>query len=231
MVRDLVKTLIIGVLMPVAAFSTMAMAPAEMLRDRLIADARATPPSSLVFERTTVMRRASPISKSTVTRVERWDGRAWTLESVDGRKPSSSEAREAQKLAAAAPMPGYHRLAAMLATAADTSIDAQGRTVLHIPRLPAGTITNGKDDLSEHMMADATIGDRNGQPWVQRFKVSARERFKMGPLITVTTFEQVSDYKLDSNGNPRIAAEMADSVGSMFGQTGGESRQITYAYR
>ena len=210
----------------------MAAAPApDPVRDRIIADARAMNPGSLAFDRTTTMVRKGGGSVTTINLVERWDGKAWTLISHNGRPPSEAEKRAAEKIAAASPAPGYYRLADLLAAASDSSTDAQGRTVLHIPQLPAGSVRTDNADISSHLRAEAIVGTHGGHAFVERVHVSAREGFKLNFLIKVTSFEQISDYKLDTDGRPRLTSQSADSAGTMFGFPGGETSQITYAYR
>ncbi|MFZ4688628.1 MAG: hypothetical protein ACOYLS_05275 [Polymorphobacter sp.] len=203
----------------------------EPLRDRIIADSRSMSASSLSFDRSTHLVRTGGGTRTNIARVERWDGRAWTLVSLNGKPPTSSEKRNAEKLAAAAPVPGYHRLAPLLAAASETSTDGDGRTVLRIPVLPPNSVRTDSADISSHLKADVTLSSRGGQVWVERVRVTQREPFKLSALIKVKSFEQVSDYQLDSQGRPRLSSQSADSLGTMFGFSGGEKSEITYSYR
>jgi len=214
-----------------ALFLAAATPVSEPLRDRIIADARSVPPGSLIFDRTTNMERKGGGSTTRVVLVERWDGRSWTLLSKNGKSPSASERRDVEKLAAASPVPGYHRLAGLLAAATEVGTDAEGRMVLRIPVLPPGSVRTDSSDISSHLRAEAVVSNRGGQPWVERVHVSQREQFKMNALIKVKTFDQISTYKLDAGGHPRLARQSADSMGSMFGFSGGESSETIYIYR
>ncbi len=213
-----------------AALLLIAAAP-DPVREQLIAQARGQSPTSLLFDRTTTITRVSPIERKTTTLVERWDGRQWSLVSVDGRSPTASQTREAIKAAVRVPVPGYYRLAALLAAANEHRADTDGHVILQIPQLPAGTVTTGNDDISAHLSGEVTIASHDGAPWVQSLRISAREKFKLNLLITVSHFEQSFEYRLDSNGQPRLATQVADSLGQMFGQTGGEKSEARYAYR
>lgn len=216
------------------ALALIASAPLpvpDTLRDRVIADARAMPPASLVFERTTRSVRTGGGTTTTLLKVERWDGKRWQLVSINGKKPTSGQRDEAQKLAASSPVPGYHRMAVLLSGATERTVDGEGRTVLRIPVLPAGSVRTDSADISTHLQAEATLATRAGQPWVERVKVTAREPFRMNMLIKVMTFEQTSEYRLDDKGRPRLASQVADSAGTMFGFAGGEKSEVTYAYR
>jgi hypothetical protein len=207
-----------------------AMPVSEPLRDRIIADAQAMPPASLDFNRTTTMMKISPVGTTKVTTTENWNGKAWTLMSVNGKLPTAHEKHDAEKLATADPVPGYHSLAALLSASSYSAKDDQGRTVLRIPVLPPGSVRADGGDISSHLKAEVTLSARGGQPWAEQVRVTARETFKLNALITVNTFEQVSDYKLDANGKPRLTSQSADSLGSMFGFSGCEKRETTYAY-
>lgn len=218
-------------LLPVAFMAMSASSTDNLLRDRLISDARALSPTTLDFDRSTESVRTGGGSTTNISRVERWDGNAWTLISQNGKAPTAMQRREAEKLAASAPVPGYHRLAALLATATTSRVDAQGRTVLQVPVLPANSVRTDTSDISAHLKADVVVSSRDGRPFVEQVHVTARETFKLNSLIKVKTFDMVSNYKLDAGGRPRLASQTADSVGSVFGFTGGETSEVTFTYR
>jgi hypothetical protein len=213
------------------ALMTVAAAQAPTaLRDQIIADARTQPPAGLVFDRTTALVRTGGGSTTNVSMVERWDGKSWTLISHNGKPPSASQRRAAEKQAAAAPVPGYHRLASLLANASGSRIDSDGRTVLEIPILPANSVRTDTADISSHLKAEAVIDNRGGKPFVESVHVSARESFMLNALIKVKAFDLVSSYQRDSKGRPRLASQTADSQGSLLGFPGGESSQVTFTY-
>ena len=218
-------------LVALAFVLTAATPVSEPLRDRIIADARAVPPASLIFDRTTNLEKKGGGSTTRVVLVERWDGQTWTLLSKNGKLPSAFERRDVEKLAAASPVPGYHRLASLLAAATEVGTDADGHMVLRIPVLPPGSVRTDSSDISSHLRAEAVVSNRGGQPWVERVHVSQREPFKMNALIKVKTFDQISTYRLDAGGHPRLARQSADSMGSMFGFSGGQSSETVYTYR
>ena len=223
-------------LLPVLAGLLMAAAPADELRlaplrDAIITDARATNPATIAFDRTTTAIRRGPGMKDKAVTVERWDGRQWSLVSVNGQPPSASQLKAFRKATAANPVPGYYRLAALMAAASDISTDGDGRKVLKIPVLPPGTVRTDTSDISSHLSGEAVLASNDGKPYVARLKVKAHENFKLNLLIKVTNFEQISDYRLGPDGRPRLASQTADSKGSMFGFVGGETNEVTYAYR
>lgn len=218
-----------ALLLPLLGLALTAALPADPLRDTIISEARAIDPARLAFDRTTTSVRQGGGSTTRTVLVERWDGRNWSLVSVNGRPPTDKERGEAR--GRSVQVPGYHRLAQIVGGAAERTTDAQGRTVLKIPALPAGSVKTNDNDISAHMQAEAVIATHNGRPWVQQLRVTAKESFKLNLLIKVTAFEQVSDYRLDPTGQPRLVSQTADSRGSMFGYSGGQKSESIYAYR
>jgi hypothetical protein len=223
-------------LLPMACL-LMAAAPQQFpavvgaARDRIVADASSMTPATLAFDRTTKSVRTGGGSVTSTLKLERWDGRKWALVAVNGKSPTAAQRHEAERLAAAVPVPGYHRIAQLVAAATEAATDAEGRTVLKVPQLPANSVRTDSSDISGHLKAELTLNSRGGQPWVERVKVTAREPFRMNMLIKVVDFEQVSEYRLDAQGKPRLAMQSADTAGTMFGFPGGETSEVTYAYR
>lgn len=215
-----------------AALLLIAAAPEPSpVRDRIIADARLINPASLAFERQTHVVQAGGGKRTEQRRVERWDGRKWSLISIDGKPPSPTDFKDAARANGVQPVPGYHRLAALLAGATTSRGDATGGTILMVPVLPPGTAFANGTDISANLKAEAVVVSTDGTPWVQRLRLTARAPFKAGWLLKVTTFEQVSEYSRDGGGAPRLASQIADSQGSMFGFAGGQKSEVTYAYR
>ena len=203
----------------------------EPLRDAIITDARAADPATIAFDRTTTAVRRGPGMKEKTVTVERWDGQRWSLVSVNAKTPSATQLKQFRKATTANPVPGYHRLAALMAAASDISVDGEGRKILRIPVLPPGTVRTESADISAHLSGEAVIAAADGRPYVARLKVKARENFKLSLLIRVTNFEQISDYRLGPDGRPRLASQTADSRGNMFGFSGGQTDEVVYAYR
>jgi hypothetical protein len=218
-------------LLSIACFMMSGAVSTDPLRDRLIADARAVSPAALDFDRATNLVRRGGGTETRVAMVERWDGNRWTLVSRNGRPPTAAQKREAEKVAASAPVPGYHRLAALLGTATPAGVDAQGRKLFAIPVLPANSVRTDTADISSHLKAEAIVGERDGRPFVEQLNITARETFKLNALIKVKSFEMTSSYALEAKGPPRLASQSANSVGSVFGIPGGETSKVTFSYR
>ncbi len=196
-----------------------------------MAQASQLDPARLAFDRTTVSVKRGPGINTKKTVVERWNGRRWTLLSINGGKPTEKQKTDLQQAASSAPVPSYHNIARMLTAAGDVTANADGTRTLKIPVMPAGTVRTDTGDISKHLTGEMTIAEQGGKPYVQRLKVTARETFKLNMLIKVIAFEQISHYKLDTSGTPRLASQTADSSGSMFGFGGGEKSEVTYNYR
>jgi hypothetical protein len=197
----------------------------------LIADARAVSPAALNFDRSTNLVRKGGGTETRVSMVERWDGNRWTLISQNGHAPTTAQKREAERVAAATPVPGYHRIAALLGTATEPRVDAQGRTVLTVPVLPANSVRTDTSDISSHLKAEVIVGNNDGKPFVEQVHFSARETFKLNALIKVKAFDMTSSYAVDGNGPPRLSSQSANSVGSLFGIPGGETSKVSFTYR
>lgn len=220
----------------IALLLTGASLPASVplddpLRETVVAAASATSPADLNFERVTKLERKGGGTLTRQTRVERWDGQHWSLVSINDKPPTPAERSQMLRNLNSAGVPGYHSLAAMLNAASGKRIDAEGRTVLLVARLPKGSVLADGKDISSHLKAEAVIGMRRSQPFVEQLRITENEPFKLNMLIKVTSFEQVNNYRLDGDGKPRLVAQANSSAGSMFGFSGGETSEVLYAYR
>jgi|JI8StandDraft_2_1071088.scaffolds.fasta_scaffold40017_2 hypothetical protein len=222
-------------LFPMAGALLAAAAPTDpqtdTVRDVIVADARASVPAAIAFDRTTTTTKNSPLGRETNVTVDRWDGQKWVLVSVNGKPPGAGQLKNHRTVTTAQPVPGYHRLAIIFGAATIMGQDDQGRQVVKIPVLPAGSVRTDNADISRHLSGEAVITTTNGKPWVTELKLKARESFKLTSLIKVTEFNQNFDYRLGPDGRPRLAAQSALSKGQMFGFSGGETNQVTYTYR
>ena len=210
------------------ALLCVAAAPADFaLRDRIVADAAAVAP--VPFVRTFTATQSGGGEKESHVRVDRWDGKAWTLVSLDGKPPSADDAAKAAKSFGAQKPPGYHRLATLLAKAVPAT-DARGRTVLRVATLaPESFFTSGKD-VSEHFTAEAVVTE-GARPYVEQLRLTAREPFRLMLVAKVETFVTVSDYARDAGGTPRLVRQVADINGSMLGRSGLQHTETVYNYR
>ncbi len=221
-----------ALLAPVALL-LLAAAPAQPpdpVRDRIIADASGQSPASLAFERTSHIIQVGGGTRSEVLRIDRWDGHGWQVISVNGKPPSPTDLKDLAK-PSNQQVPGYFNLARLLATSTERSTDPEGNVVLTIPQLPPRSIVNDGTDISSFLRAEAVIDNGNGKPWVRKLRLTARQPFKLSWLLKVLTFNQISEYKLDTSGKPRLTSQVADSQGTLLGIAGGQTSEVTYAYR
>lgn len=216
-----------SVLLVPLALLCVAATPAEQVRDRVLAEARAISPATLAYDRTVNFTQAGGGEKATQTRVDRWDGRGWTLLSVDGKPPTADDVAKHRKAASAAPVPGYQRLTMLNGATATT--DAQGRTILRMATLPPGSVITSGKDVSKQFTAEATIA-AGLRPYVQQLRSVARAPFRMMLVAKIESFVTVSDYRLDGN-TPRLVRQVADVRGSMMGKDGTQRVETLFTYR
>jgi hypothetical protein len=217
-----------------AALLLIAAAPAPIAgsqRDAIIAEAASIPPETLDFDRASNAVRRGGGTTTTTTSVDRWNGKAWTLVSIGGKTPTREQRQSHARAVSAVPVPGYHRVAALLAAATSSRTDGNGRTIWQIPVLPAGTVFTDSGDISSHLKAEARVARRGDRVWIDQVHITEREAFKMNMLIKVTGFSQTLDYEIGSDGTPRQVAQASESTGSMFGFPGGENALVTFTYR
>ena len=212
-----------------AAMLCTAATPAEQLRDRVVAEARSLSPAMLNFDRTMTVTQADAKEKASQTRVDRWDGKAWTLLSLDGKPPSADDRTKHAKAAAAGMVPGYYRLTAMLA-AASASPDARGQTVLRMASLPPKSVITSGKDVTENFTGEAMVAP-GARPFVQQLRLTARAPFRMMLVAKIDSFVTVSDYARGPDGTPRLVRSVADIRGSMMGKDGTQRVETIFTYR
>lgn len=206
-----------------------AAAPApDPLLGRIIADARTVTPAAIAFERQsrTVSQEKDGESASR-TRVDRWDGRNFTLVSVDGKPPQAKEIEEFRKAIASRPVPGYHRIADLLKAGAVRETDAQGHIVYRVTGLPKGSITMGKD-VSASLIGEFTVDASAAQPFVTRARLILPKPLSFFMVARLDSLEIVNDYKLGSNGRPYLARAVQAMSGAQFGKQGSTRSDTSY---
>jgi len=209
------------------AVLTIAAAPGETsLRDRLVVEAAALPPAMLAFDRTLVSTQSGTGNGTTETRLDRWDGRGWKAVSVNGKPRTPDDAAKALKVCPSNPVPGYYRLAALLAHATQAT-DTQGRTVLR-GSVPANWITSSCKDISEHFTFEAIVA--SGAPYVEKVRLTTRAPFRMSLMAKIDSFVSTSDYARDVAGRPRLVRQVADVGGSILGISGVQHNEGTFNY-
>lgn len=206
----------------------VAAAPlADPLQMRLVADAAALGPATLGFERSVRVTASDGTSSKVETRVDRWDGRGWTLLSIDGKPADTAAAAKDAKARAGKPVPGYYRLAAFFGIPATRTTDASGATILRLAALPPGSIDIA-GDRSDQFAAEATVDTSGPKPWVRRLHAYARAPFRIMIVGRIDRFDLVNDYALDAGGHPVLVRQVQDYAGSGPGQSGSVRTETVY---
>jgi hypothetical protein len=221
--RRAAVVLVLSFSMGVAARAAPAVDP---LLQKIIAGARAVPPSSIRFERTT---RAGGRDQNgpveTEVRVDRWDGRQMTRISINGRPATADEVEKARK--ASTSVAGYHRIAEYLAGGARRTTDTAGQIVYHLDRLPKGLISLG-GDRSDKFVGDLTIDTSGAQPFVSRLHFYTPKPFSVMFVAKVDRFDVVNDYRPGADGRPMLVRQVQTIAGAQFGKVGETRTESTY---
>jgi hypothetical protein len=218
------------ILLAAAAIALVAAAPAaDPLQSKLIADAKLFPPSTLSFTRNVTMTQTGDGKTEKSVRVDRWDGKQWTLVSVDGKPPSADEAAKFRKETAGRPVPGYYRLAGYLNAPASRGTDAQGNTVLKIAKLPSGSVDMA-GDRSDKFGGEAVVATAGPTTYVKQLRVSAREPFRLMVVAKIDRFDIVNDYALGKAGRPVVVRSVQEYAGSRPGESGTVRNEVVYSY-
>ncbi len=216
-------------IVPLALLLAVAAAPApDPLLQKIVAGARAVPPATQPFERTVrTISQEKDAAAVTRTRTDRWDGKALTPLTIDGKPPTPQEAAEISKASAGRPVPGYHRIADFLKGGAVRVADAQGRTVYRIVGLPKGSVNVGKD-ISGELVGEAIVDARGTQPYVSQLRVFLPKPLSFFMVAKLDSFEQVNDYRLGSDGRPVQVRSVQSMAGAQFGKAGTTRSEATY---
>lgn len=203
-------------------------AAADPLLDRIVAGARAVPPASIAYERSarTVVQEGSAPAK-TQTRTERWDGKAMTVLTIDGKPASAEEIAAGQKAAAGRPVAGYHRVADYLGGGARRTTDAEGRTVYRVEGLPKGSIVVGKD-ISDKVVAEATVDASGAAPFVSRLKMTLARPVSFFMVAKIERFEVVNDYRPGPGGRPALVRQVQTLAGAQMGKAGSTRTETVF---
>lgn len=217
------------ILVSLSLLVTIAASPApDPLLQQIIAGARAVPPSSLKFERVVrTISQEKDAAAETRTRTDRWDGKAMTPLTIDGKQVTAEQVAETAKGSTGRPVPGYHRVADFLRGGAIRVADPQGRTVYRISGLPKGSVNVGKD-ISRDLVAEATVDATGSQPYVSRLRVFLPKPLSFFMVAKLDSFEQINDYRLGNDGRPVQVRSIQAMSGTQFGKTGSTRSEATY---
>ncbi len=207
-----------------------AAAPADPLLARLLAGANAVPPPALSFDRIAVASETSASGTERHTRVDRWDGRAWSVLSIDGKPLAPAAAAAALKSTSPDNVPGYYRLAAYLAANPQRVADPSGGVVYRLARLPPGSVAI-KGAPPDKFAAELSVDAAGPIPYVRRARYFAPQPFRMMMVAKLDHFEATSDYRLNAAGRAELVRQVIDVSGAMFGREGSQHSEFTFVYR
>ena len=207
-----------------------AAAPADPLLARLLAGAAAVPPPTLRFDRTITVAETTGGKTERHVRVDRWDGRAWSVLSIDGAPPSPRAAAAAVKENAAGGVPGYYRLAAYLAAAPERVSDPAGHVVYRLHGLPPAVMAM-KGAPPDKFDAELTVDGEAATPFVRRARYFAPAPMRILLVARLERFEAVADYRLDAAGRPLLTHQTVDLAGVLFGRSGSQHTEYSFTYR
>ena len=207
----------------------VAAAPAtDALLQKVIAGARAVPPASIAYDRSSrTTARENGGASETHVQVDRWDGRQMLRISTDGKPATPDEIAKANKTSAGLPVAGYHRVADLLASGARRTGEAAGQVTYHIDRLPKGSVNIG-GDRSADMAGDATIDTTGPQPFVSRIHFFLHKPLSIMFVAKLDKFDSVNDYRIGADGRPVLVHQLRTIVGSQFGTAGETRTESTY---
>ncbi|QXQ04814.1 hypothetical protein KX816_10890 [Sphingosinicellaceae bacterium] len=213
-----------------AAVALLGAAPADPLLARLIAGANALPPATLSFERSIASSQTSDGKVERHDQVDRWDGRAWTVLSIDGKPPEARAAADAVKASEASGVPGYYRLATFLAAGPVRVAEGPGSVTYRLAKLPPGGVSV-KGASPEKFSAELSVDTSGPVPFVRHARYFAPAPMRIMMVAKLDRFEATADYKLGTAGRPELTRQAVDIAGALFGRSGTQHSDIALTYR
>lgn len=145
-------------------------------------------------------------------RVDRFDpgapaDRQWTLVSVDGRKPDAAEIEAHRREVTAQPVPGFHRVATLLA-GTPTRTEREGTRVRYRwAHLAPGALGMHGPDFSAQLSGEALVDTAGDRPRLMQVRVRADKPFTIMMMAKMHQFDAVSDYRPGAGGVPFLTAQ------------------------
>jgi hypothetical protein len=213
--------------------SVFAEENAEILKQRIIAQAQSVAPNDYAFTRTVSFDIAAAGNRQKTVRVEKYDptkpaAARWSLVSVNGAAPSAKALRKFRREVRKRPSFGYHRLATYFAAPAAAVADAEGRTVFHLASLPKGSIIVGKSDISRLASADVVVTEGSGNPFAEQVHLSLEPTRRL-LVFKLDRCEVTCRFAVGPEGKPLLVDETAEMAGSGLGFKGRLRSVATYS--
>jgi hypothetical protein len=208
--------------------SAQAATPADPVLQKLVAGARAVPPTSISFDRASKTGARDEKGKTeTGSRVDRWDGRSMQRISTNGRPATPEEIADQVQASKGRPVPGYHRIGDYMAGGARRLSEKPGQIVYRIDKMPKGSIDlNG--DRSDKFSADIAVDTSGVAPVATRVHIYAPKPFSIMFVAKVDKFDVVNDYGLGHDGRPALLRSVQQMAGAQFGKAGEQRTEAVY---
>jgi hypothetical protein len=203
------------------------------LKQRIVAQAKSVGADDYAFTRTIRYEPTADGKTETRIHVEKYDptksGDArWILVSVNGVPPSAYSLSEFRKDTPKRRVPGYYRLASCFAGPGTTKTDSRGRTVFGFASLPKDSLLLFDNDVSRDSSLEASVGEANGVPFVERVWVSIKPmRIKL--IMKLDHYESISRFRMGPDSKPLLVDQIVDMTMSGLGQEGSVHQVITYS--
>ena len=203
------------------------------LQRRILAQAQGVGADDYSFTRTIHSKPTANGKTETTIAVDKYDptksGDArWTLVSVDGAPPPADALSKYRQETPQRRVPGYHRLANYFAGPVTTATDSRGRMLFRFASLPKDSVLVFNSDVSQNTSAEASVGEANGVPFVERVRLSIKPmRIKL--IMKLDHYDSTSRFRMGPDGKPVLMEQIADVTGSGLGQEGSLHQVITYS--
>lgn len=206
-----------------------APAQADALQDQVLAAARATPREAYAFRRTLSIERTGSARKLFVERFDprRPNGERWSLESVDGRVPTTKEIEQARK-AKRGPTPSYADIASWFGGAATRSDVSRVHVLYRFARLPAGGLKIGSHDASADTQAEALVNVAAATPYVERVRLVSTKPFRVMLVAAIDRITTNGRYVPLPDGRVVPAESHGVVAGTLLGKSGVIRSDATY---
>lgn len=180
---------------------------ADAIWDGLKARAdQATPPN---FERSLKTGRITASKTTSTTSIDRFQSREekWTLVTVDGQTPTDKQKAKHQKETSEQPVPGFHRLSALLGEEPDSISRKGSQLIYHWPRLAKGALGSKGPDISRNLSAQAIVDTSGSTPALSQVRVYAKSPFSVMVVARIRSFDAVSTYETGADGTPFLVRQ------------------------
>jgi len=203
---------------------------ADTALQQLLADSARAP--VVGFERTTrrlvAERNAATLVVDRFVPTSAKDGK-WTLVAVDGRRPTTDEAKAHLKSDLVSVIPGFHRLHIVLGAPPTSRSEAGGRSTYRWASLPKGAVETPGGDISTNLSAEAIVDTVNGRPLIAQVRIFASRPFTLKGIARMNVFDVTSRYRLDADNRPVLTSQTSISdVKAPFGLGGKRHRQFEF---